>query len=221
MNYQKCYEMKIVILGRGNSCLRCERKFVESHDLVVVVNKFVYDGYEQYVGDKADVQFRNYTSGLFTSKEINQLELRRVIFTHWRKWPKIPSYYKELGVDVLFPDPPTRTDLSFNASSGIVALYYMMKNYPVTELSLVGFDLFEKGFPPYYFKVEEVEENQQKYFRKGIYRGNKISVSNHHDADQTALFIKQMVRDNGDVKFNVITNSSRFNDWVEPNVNFL
>ncbi len=200
--------MKIILLGRGASCLRCDADFVNSHDLIVITNKFVFRGYEQYVGNRADIQFRNGTCEIFNQEDIEILGLKKIIYTHANNtYPKYPAYYDH--IEKISPRPPIcydRVFKDFAPSTGIQAFYYLLKNYAVTELSLVGFDFHEKGQRPYYFQMHEAEP-QLRYLWKTKYKGDIVNVESGHSPKQAARFVNKIISRSRDVKFNIITNS--------------
>jgi hypothetical protein len=211
--------MKIIIIGRGSSCLNCNREFVETHDLICVVNKFIFRGYEKYVGNKADVQFRNRSTAPFTKNELEELELKKIVYVNLNGYNGLPPHYN--GLEIVKPNPPLKTEMSkqykFDQSSGIVAIYYALKEYNVTELTLVGFDFYEVGSKPYYFKPQDADNNL-KYLWKGAYKNNKINLPSGHSNEKSIEFVIDTIKNNPNIKFNVITNSSRFKNINEKNI---
>jgi hypothetical protein len=131
--------MKAIIIGRGGSCLRCTKTFVDSHDLKIAANNFVYSGYEKYVGDKVDIQFRNRGAGRFTQEEIRKLGLKKVVYSNNNGYVGVPSYYEAHGVEVVCPDPPIKDVMcrqygsNCDYSTGMVALYYTAKHIGTDE----------------------------------------------------------------------------------------
>lgn len=215
--------MDIILIGRGASCLRCNREFVESHDLVAVVNKFIYAGYEKYVGTHADVQFITGGTSPFAKDQVIELGLKRVVYTNKNKNRVVlPQYYYELGVEVVKSSPPIKDIMDsgpLDPSSGVVGMYYLLNNYNVRTLSLVGFDLYEVGQTPYYFKKEEADR-KLRYLWRGAYRGNKINQPSGHNARLTALYMGKMFKEFAGVTFNIITNSTRLEAVNLKNIKF-
>lgn len=217
--------MKLIIIGRGPSCLRCTTDFVAQHDLIVVINRFLYKGYEKYIGNKADIQFRVRSTGNFTSKEVKELGLKEVIFTNKNGYSGVPPYYKSSGVKVVYPSPPLRKEMEkrgykFQPPSGVVALWYLLERFSPEVVSLVGLDFYEIGQPPYYFKEKEVDRTIKKYYRNK-YRGNKVNIETRHDPKETIEFVKKIVLENPNIKFNFMTNSTRFAGFKASNLSFL
>lgn len=210
--------MKIIIIGRGSSCLKCTADFVGKHDLVVITNKFIYKGYEEFVSNRADIQFRNGTCQNFTEDEIKTLGLKKIIYSHDNnKYPSYPKYYK--GIEVIDPKPPIRHEMrnfGFNPSTGIIAIYYVLKNYDVQELSLVGFDFYSLNNAPYYFSEKEADTNL-KYLWKNKYKNNVVNVKSGHDSQKSIEFIKNQIIEYQSVKFNMITISEDFFDFKSNN----
>lgn len=215
--------MKVIIIGRGPSCLRCNKGFVESHDLVVTVNRFVYQGYEAKVGDKTDIQFRNGSCEAYTLKEIASLGLKKIIYTNIRGGKPLKNgQYK--NVEIIDPIPPIKYQVSkwgFGPSSGTMAFFYMLKNYNVELMSLVGFDLFEVGKRPYYFNKMEADRRVRKLWDKGVYKNNVINKQSGHDSKKTVNFMCDMFRLYSDVEFCLLTDSALLRNTELPNVKIL
>lgn len=225
---------KIIIIGRGSSCLKCTADFVNEHDLVVVTNKFIFRGYENYVGDKIDIQFRNGTCALFTENELKVLGLKKIIYSHGNnKFPIYPNYYKD--IEIINPKPSICTTFpfgfnpitgiaasyGFNPSTGIVALYYMLKYYDVDELSLVGFDFYEVGQKPYYFSLDDTDRELKYLWLDGYYEEDRIIVESGHNTEKTIEFVKKMILEHEHIKFNVITNSKQLSEFTSINLNLI
>lgn len=218
--------MKIIIIGRGPSCLKCKKAFVESHDLIVVTNNFKYKGYEEYVGSRADIQFRNRSTRPFSPEAVGKLGLKKVIFSNNNGYVDLPGYYSEMGVEVVRPHPPIMDVMSkeynFSYSTGMVAIYYVLNNYNIDELSIVGIDLYEKDMAAYYFKKEDADPGLRRYYRNNrVLKGGIVRVDNHHQADKSAEFIKDMIMKKRRVRFNILTNSTRFVGFDPDNVLWL
>ncbi|MFW6242820.1 MAG: hypothetical protein ACOC2W_01540 [bacterium] len=216
--------MKIILIGRGSSVLRSTRQFVEEHDLICIVNKLIFTGYEKYVGNNADIQFRNGTCGLYSEKEIKTLKLKKIIYTHTNnKFPSYPQHYK--GIEIITPKPPIKNKINeimygLDPSSGISGLYYILTKYDVDLLSIVGFDYYELNQPPYYFKPKEAD-NELKYLWNKKYKNNIINVKSGHDTDKSIEFTKIMINQYPDIHFNLMTNSTMFYDFNPKNINYL
>lgn len=212
--------MKAIIIGRGPSCLKCTKEFVYSHDLIAVTNKFIFRGYEKYVGSRADIQFRNGSTTPFTPCDLKKLGLKELVYTNKnRKFGRIPKYYKD--IKITRPSPPLKVEMAeespYDHSTGIVAVYYMLKTYDLSELSIVGLDFYETGRPPFYFAPKDVDRGLRYNFRD-MWKDNIVHSSNWHDSAGSAEYIKTLMRRNSDVTFNLITHSSLFNDFNELNV---
>jgi hypothetical protein len=213
--------MKVIIIGRGNSCLKSTKEFVESHDLICVVNKFIFSGYEKYVGDKADIQFRNGTCEMYNEHEVNTLKLKKIIYTHDNNiYPKYAKHYK--GVEVITPMPHIRSDIKkdgykFDPTSGLIGLYHVLKDYKITKLSLVGFDFYEVGSKPYYFDFKDTDKNL-KYLWKGKYKGDKINVASGHSTKDSINFLEDMIKRYNNVEFEIVTNSKEVGKLKQSNL---
>ena len=47
----------VVIIGKGESVLRCTKEFVDTFDEVAICNRPVYEGYEHLISNHADYDF--------------------------------------------------------------------------------------------------------------------------------------------------------------------
>ena len=216
--------MKTIILGRGYSCLNSTKEFVDSHDLIAVTNKFIFKGYEKYVSNRADIQFRNGTAENFSEDEFNRLKLKKIIYTHnSNKFPSYPKYYK--NIEIITPQPRIKIlfkkEFGFDEpSSGIIATYYMLKNYDIREMSLVGFDFYSLNTPPYYFKPEDADSNL-KYLWKNKYKNNVINSVSGHNEEKSIEVLMKLIKENKNTKFNMITNSIKVKNHKYNNLNFI
>lgn len=216
--------MKIILIGRGSSIVRCTPEFINHHDLIGVVNKFIFRGYEQYVGNKADVQFRNGTCECFTEAEINKIGLKKIVYSHDNNiYPNYPNYYRD--IEIIDPKKTIRNEIKkiipdLNPSSGLIGMYYMLKTYDVDELSLVGYDYYELNKPPYYFNPKDADNNL-KYLWNSKYKNNTINVKSGHDTDKSIEFTKIMITQYPNVRFNLMTDSSEFKNFEADNIKYL
>ena len=96
------------------------------------------------------------------------------------------------------------------------ALFYFIKNENHDKITIVGFDFYEIGSIPYYFKVEEAHQ-RQKYLWGSTYKGNKINIHSGHDTDKSIQLFEQLILENLNIEFNVISNSKRINEIKTPN----
>lgn len=218
--------MKAIIIGRGPSCLKCTKPFVDSHDFIAVVNHFIFEGYEQYVGSHADVQFRNASLIFFTREQFAKLGIKKIVFTQRHKEnPRLPRYYKGVAIERAGPWGKRIISqlvhpLELNASSGSIGLVYLLNNYELDELSIVGFDLYEVGQMPYYFDPKRAEYAVKKLYTR-TYKGNRVNEPSGHDTQLTAIFMHRLFEEYDDVQFNIITESRLLKSFDLSNVKLL
>ena len=193
----------IAILGRGHSVTKCTKEFIDSHDEVCLVNYIIYNGYEHLVSDHADYMFGNRTSFRYSPQQVDKLGLKEMIFTGKRgqgfdrKNPKVNG---------------------FDPSSGIQALHYFLKQ-DYNKISLIGFDFYEVGSTPYYFKPSEAGE--QKSLWNGSYKDNKINVASGHDTTKSIDYLEKVIIDIPEIEFNLISHSKRVNAIGGDNVKII
>jgi len=213
----------IVIIGKGSSVGRCTKEFVDSHDEVAIINHIVYGGYEHLVSDHADYIFCNRTGFRYDESMVKKLGLKEAIFTGKDNQTfdrNVPP------VKFIYPKPNLRNDvienLGMDLSSGMQGLYYLINQKKYDKISLVGFDFYELGSTPYYFKPEEAP-NELKYLWGKEYSGNKINVPSGHNTDKSIEVLLGLIGDEEGIEFEMITNNSVLKEtklenlkiWVE------
>ena len=207
----------IVLLGRGSSVGKSTKEFIDSHDEVCIINYIIYRGYEELVSNHADYMFGNRTSLRYNTDEIVRLGLKEMVFTgkNDQRFDRIDPNLK-----VTYPNPNIRdvflNEYGFDPSSGIQALYYFLEKNDYNKISLVGFDFYEVGSSPYYFKPEEASSEQQSLWGNE-YKGNKINVPSGHDTDKSINYLEGVIREYKDIEFQMISNSERVNKIKSPN----
>ena len=208
--------IKIILLVRGESVNRCTKEFVDSHDIVAIINNIIYKGYEHLVSNHADIIFGNRTSIRYSNEEVKALGLREAIFTGKSNQKfdterhNLKPNYPKLSDDMM-------SQYDFDPASGIQALFYFLKYKKPTEISLVGFDFYEVGSKPYYFKPHEAPK-EQKALWGNEYKGDKINVPSGHDTDKSIQYLDSVINEYSNIKFNVISNSVRVNNIEGVNV---
>lgn len=199
----------LIIIGKGYSVWRCTKEIVDSHDEVCLVNSPVYDGYEHLLSYKADFMFTNKTGLIYNPQMVNKLGLKKMFFTGHpnQKFVKIHS-----GVECIYPKPNIYNDIldkeGFKASSGIQALTYLVKSKEYSKITLVGFDFYEIGQPPYYYGVDQAHQ-EIKYLWSNKYKGNKVNVESGHDPTKSIDYLIKIIKNNKDIKFKLISNNTR------------
>lgn len=199
---------------------KCTKKFIDSHDEVCLINYIIYNGYEHLVSDHADYMFGNRTSFRYSPQQVDKLGLKEMIFTG-----KINQSFDSTNpkVKVILPTPNLRDEMmglyGFDPASGIQALHYFLKR-DYDKISLIGFDFYEVGSTPYYFKPSEAT-SEQKYLWSGDYKDNKINVASGHDTTKSIDYLEKVITDNPQIEFNLITHSKRVNGIEGDNVNIV
>lgn len=212
---------KIIIIGKGESVTRSTAEFVDSHDMVIIVNKIVYNGYEHLISKRADVIFGNRTSLRYSKGQVKEMGLKEAIFTG-KSNQSFVNYLD--GVKLIYPKPNLgdafKQKYGFDPSSGLQALYHTLSNRNPTEITLIGFDFYEVGSKPYYFKPSEVEP-ELRYLWDGDYKNDVINKASGHNTDKSIDYLERVIIDNPEIKFNIISNSSKVNKFEYENCNIL
>jgi hypothetical protein len=186
----------IAIIGKGPSVKRCNRDFVDSFDEVAICNRPVFEGYEQYIGNRAHWDFANGSAK-----------------------PYPPHIQKMIGFPEFIPvgehEDPSRRDFNLEwkekfapagPSSGTVVFDWFLKKEEYTKIALIGFDLFPKGKLSYYFKRNEWNSNLEYLFHNGtVDPDGKLLIENSHNTELTYEYMCSMFDIHKDKTFYIIT----------------
>ena len=203
----------IVIIGKGPSTSRCTKEFVDSHDDVAICGHPVFDGYEHIISNRAMYDFINCGDPIPYNKDrLNSLGIHTIINTGGRKM-KIPSsivpnsnimycpFYRGICLKY-FQD-----NYDLDPSCGVMALHYFLNNTDYNKISLVGFDLFQKGTKVYYFKKEEASPTLQYLWKRGSYSPTDlITFDSGHDVNNSYEYIIDQIKKNNHIDFTIFTN---------------
>jgi nucleoside-diphosphate-sugar epimerase len=199
----------LIIIGKGYSVWKCTKEIVDSHDEVCLINSPIYNGYEHLISNRADFMFTNKTGLIYTPQMVKKLGLKKMFFTG-HSYQKFGANHS--GVQAVYPNPNLYEDIlakeEFKASSGIQALTYFIKTGEYSKITLVGFDFYEIGQPPYYYGVDQAHP-EMKYLWGNKYKGNKINATSGHDPSKSIDYLVKLMDQNKDIKFNLISNNTR------------
>ena len=135
-----------ILIGKGPSILRTTSEYVSSFDDVIIVNRPIWDGYENHIPRKADIQYRNNSTEDFSKEEMVELGIRKVV--------SITSVGEELReeahhgiVEVEYPrfqPGPNDSivlnykDISFSPSGGVLTFHHVVESGEYDKISVVG-----------------------------------------------------------------------------------
>jgi hypothetical protein len=211
----------IIIIGKGYSVTKCTKEFVDSHDEVAIINSPVYGEYEHLISNHADYLFTNKTGMLYNHDQIKKLGLKEMIFTGRgnQKFQRPSNHVK-----MVYPNPNIfdhfDNNIGFWPNSGLQAVYYLVNSGKYNKISLVGFDFYQLGLPPYYFDPKYVH-SELKYLWQGDWKDNKVNVPNLHDEEKTINFLVDFIKNNNNIKFNIITLKDTFKNISLDNLTFI
>ena len=219
----------LVIIGKGPSLHRCTKEFIDSFDHVAIVNRPVYDGYENLISDHADFEFiTEITPPSYNEKWVKQLNLKLTLnqitsgFKEYYKQWIHKKYGFDLSID-LYPD------------SGILIFEHFVRNkedkWPgesllmeeYDKIGLIGFDLRDVGKRGYYFKNEEAFDcvkylwQNGTYDKDGIFRGDS-SDNPKRQVHCTADYMNDTFNRYKDKKFHLLSDYSGFKGLKLDNV---
>ena len=211
----------IVIIGRGHSVTKSTKQFIDLHDEVCIINQLFYNNYKHLISDHADYIFGNRTSFRYSQEMVDMLGLKEMIFTG-KSDQKFDRVNNKLKIN--YPNPNLRDIMmekyGFDPSSGIQALYYFLDIGKYNQISIVGFDFYEVGSIPYYFKPSEAD-NEQKYLWGSTYKDNKINIPSGHDTTISIDYLIDVITENPSINFKIITHSNRIKEIEKDNLEII
>ncbi|MFW6226375.1 MAG: hypothetical protein ACOC3V_05410 [bacterium] len=182
-------------------------KFILSHDYIAWANIHDYKRYSELIPRKVDYFFireKKFVDILDdeTKEIINSLSISHVILTangQRRGVDKILKYNVEKHLQPMI-------ECGFNASTGIVALNYLVKLNP-NNLTIAGIDLYPQNEDLYYFGNQNVEKS--KPFR--------------HFPEKSLKFIKNKITSNKQIEFKYCTTNDEIKKQLSniKNVEFI
>lgn len=205
----------IVIIGKGPSVQRCTKEFINSFDEVAICNHPVYDGYEHLISNHADYDFINVGDpNPYSQQRLQSLGIHTIINTGGRYIHNPPKsivpdncsvqyfpFYRGRCLDYF------KNQHQLDPSTGIMAFHYFVNKPEYSKIALVGFDLFEKGTPIYYFKKEEASPSLQYLWQRKSYdENNIITFDSGHNVKNTYHYLIEQIKKNLHTKFEMITN---------------
>ena len=194
----------IVVIGKGPSVLQSTEEFISTFDEVAICNFPPIEGYEKYIGKKADYHFFNaHDPNPYKQTIQNELGLKEIYNTHHVPHPGYKTSFPEHNV-MYDPEYGQRTvreikeRYGFHPSTGTQAFYFFVQNPSYDKIGLVGIDYFKVGQRGYYYPPSEVQQSlRYLYSRSGDtpFDAEGVRVQeNSHDSGKTRLFVEEMSR---------------------------
>ena len=88
-----------------------------------------------------------------------------------------------------------------------MAFHYFVNKPEYNKIGLVGFDLFEKGTPIYYFKKVETSKSLQYLWDRGSYdKNNNITFDSLHRVDKTFNYLVKNMEEKTNIEFIIYSN---------------
>lgn len=203
----------IIIIGKGYSVTKCTKEFVDSHDEVAIINSPIYGEYEYLISNHADYLFTNKTGMLYSVDQIKKLGLKEMIFTgnDNQRFVRVSNLVK-----IIYPKPlliHRNKDIfgKYGINSGLQSLLYLLEKKRYNKISLVGFDFYQLGLPPYYFDPKYAHK-EMKYLWNCGWKNNIVNSINSHDEDKSINYLINIIKNNTDTQFNIITLNDKFKD---------
>jgi hypothetical protein len=216
----------LVILGKGESCLKSNKKFIDSHDKVCIINGVVFsDKYKPFISTRANYQFINSSTDYYDIENFKLLGIEKIFF-HGKKNQKFrpaPSHYHQVKMQYINPNLHSlfTEKFKFDPAGGIQALYYFSEIEVFEKISLVGFDFYQLNKQPYYFDVNEGGTQLKKSLIKKEYKGYLVNQPSGHNTEKSIKFCHLLMKEKTDIKFKIISNNEDFKNIKLDNVEIL
>jgi len=171
------HKRSVAILGKGLSVKRCTKEFIDSFSTIVACGRPVFDGYEEYVGNRAHYDYSNRTSSPYTPEQRSELGIIKHIDTGSGTELRDKFNFKDL-------DP----------STGILAFHEFVNNPEYSTIALIGFDLLQTNKKMYYFKNEEFDPALDWLWKDGTYdEQGRLTITSGHNTERTYEYIMTMI----------------------------
>ena len=192
----------VVIIGKGPSVLKSTKDFVDSFDEVALCNFPPMEGYENYIGTRANYHFLNaHDPNPYSKNVINNLGLEYIFNTHYAPHAGIESifpehkvqYYPNYGEIVI---PQIKAKFGFDPPCGVIAFDFFVKQGDIKKIGLVGFDFFKFGEKGYYYEPDKVQTSLKYLYSDGKHtpfnsQGIRQKES-PHNSDLSKKFVDDM-----------------------------
>ena len=216
----------IVIVGKGESCLKSNKKFIDSHDKVCIINGVVFsEKYKQYISTRANFQFINSSTDYYDKETFKLLGIEKIFFhgKENQKFKPAPSYYQQIKMEYINPNLHSlfTEKFKFDPAGGIQALYYFSEIEVFENISLVGFDFYQLNKQPYYFDVNEGGTQLRKSLINKEYKGYKVNQPSGHDTEKSIKFCHSLMEKKKNIYFKIISNNEDFKNIKLSNVEIL
>lgn len=191
----------VIIIGKGPSVLKCNRKWVETFDETAIINEVPFEGHEEQIGFKANYWFRNWSCTWYPEDYLKKIELSKVINTTNKLHSPRGNTFSDLfprHITCLFPNYFDEIKLKhgFSPTSGTTAFeYFIRENF--NKIGIVGIDLYKVGINRY-FHTDDLQE-----------------IPSEHDMEKTLNFMNKRMKDNPQIQFEILS-YAEFEDL--PNV---
>jgi hypothetical protein len=196
----------VVIIGKGPSILKSNKKIIDSFDEVAICNFPPIEGYEKHIGTRAHYHFLNANDPNPYKKQIlNSLGLKSMFNTHPDPKGNIPSMFPDHDVKYVSDYghnriPKFKAENGFDPSTGILAFDFFVHNDDFDTIGLAGFDFFKVSEKGYYFPVAEVQSSHKYLYNNNGQRPFKADgirvLDSPHDSEKSKEFIYSMVKIN-------------------------
>ena len=194
----------VAIIGKGPSALKSTKEHVDSFDEVAICNFPPMEGYEQYIGTRAQYHFINAGDPYpYQQETINNLGLKAIFNT--QAWgtdiKKVPppkilpnhevAYYWDYGFKVR---EKYENSYGFWPSTGIMALDYFLNNEDYHKIDLIGFDFFRAGDSVYYFTKHETNPSLHYLWNNKTYSTDgRVMGGNAHGGEKARNAVTDLI----------------------------
>jgi hypothetical protein len=214
-----------ILLGKGPSILRTTSEYVSSFDDVIIINRPIWDGYENHIPRRADIQYRNNSTEDFSKEEVVELGLRKVVSI-----AQVGEQLREEAhrgiIDVEYPPfqpGPNNSitlnykDISFSPSGGVLAFHHIVESGEYDNISVVGLDLMMVGKRAYYFEPEEMQDNVKYLLHNGTYsREGFLTIKKSLHSEENAInYMTGVIEETTDIRFEITSDNEKLIGFIK------
>jgi hypothetical protein len=222
-----------ILIGKGSSILRTTSEYVSSFDDVIIVNRPIWDGYENHIPRRADIQYRNNSTEDFSKEEMAELGLRKVVsIAQVGEQFSEEAHYGIIEVEYPpFQPGPNNSialnykDISFSPSGGVLAFHHIVESGEYDNISVVGLDLMMVGKRAYYFEPEEMQDNVKYLLHNGTYsREGFLTIKKSLHSEEHALtYMAGVIEEKTGIRFEITSDNEKLIGLIEdlPNTTIL
>jgi hypothetical protein len=204
------FNKKVALLCKGPSVIKVDKEYIDTFDTIAWANLHNIEGGNNIIPNRVDYLFIRLSSYINeqpqnVQDELKNLEIKKIFTTGDTPEPK-NVIGRKITKSLSRSNP-----FKFDASTGLVALNYIIENSP-SKILIAGMDLFMKSNDIYYFDFNEGYTGKRNKSIITPLLENNLLVKEivHHPSDKHMEYIKNVVEVNQNINFEFYTINSLY-----------